>query len=994
MTAAVPRRLQTLIDAALDRWQRDEQPHAGRSARRLAAALAEGRVQVAYQPIVALHDRRLVAVEALLRLHDGEDAGLGTAAAVVAVAEDDGLIDALGTYVLIHACSQLTAWRSRPELAELQLHVNISPWQLRDERFVATLQQTLEHTRLDHDDVILEVTETAAFGPDGVAEATLSTLDALDIEVAIDDFGTGFASLDLLAATPARSIKLDRSFVASVGAITEPPRGRALVVQAAIGLGRALGLRVVAEGIETPEQAHTLQAWGCVYGQGFLFAKPAFADELDLSPPPAQRPAVAATGTERRLSNEAIDLALALALALVTAAARPQSVRADAQQLALLLGETLGIDRRQADIAAVLATIHDAPQRFAEVVTPKSGSAAAVDLARELGAGPGLLPDAGPGQLAAAAWLLSIARHERAELTTTLTRLGTPLSASTRERIEAWWHGTDPEPAPITQLRTLEARLRHRDEASRRLRSMSALTRAVSGAGTLLDVLEVTAEEARVALGAASLSITRLERDRGVQHTLVNVGELAGWEQRRPTDEAYPFSAFPRATERLLNQAIHVAVAGAGQDPPEEQMLDLLDKGSSAAVPIVIDGTTWGEVYATTNRDTPAFTASDAPFLRAVANVVALAIRRTEHVGELARLADEDPLTRLGNRRALERHLGAACAGDTEMGLLLLDVDGLSAINDVHGSPAGDAVLVEVGDALTRVAATTPNVFAARLGGDEFCLAMTGGSSDIESILDRIRRRLAGGNGPRPSLSAGYAQVRCCDDDAIATLLRRADAAQFLASRTGAPLVAVGPDSDLPAGLDVEAPTPGVPGGDATGTGTARAVIDRGVGSDAALWRWADQIDGPARNRLEGLGELAVSLLDLNRYALSEQPTGRATVHIQSLHVRRRRPNFAPFVSMDDEVYEVADFPVTERAIATGCGFVVDVDDPRADAAERALLTEFGHRYLIAIGEAHPDGGGLLLELYGDEQSRPLAVALPLLEALAARTLGRDVDLR
>ncbi|MEX1176932.1 MAG: EAL domain-containing protein [Nitriliruptor sp.] len=270
----LPAPLRALVDATVQRWRSGPRPAEGDPAVALAAAIEAGAVAPVYQPIVRLPGGDPVAVEALVRIPSLTDPRLGDATHIVAVAEASGLIVPLGLEVLGRACVQLRRWRRRARTRDLRVNVNVSPFQLREDRFVDQVHRTLEVTGLPASALVLEITETAAFEGDGVAEGALFSLARLGVELAVDDFETGFASLELLAATPARSIKLDRSFVGSVGDLREPPRGRATVVQATIGLGRSLGLRIVAEGIERSDQVRTLTAWGCEFGQGYLFGGP------------------------------------------------------------------------------------------------------------------------------------------------------------------------------------------------------------------------------------------------------------------------------------------------------------------------------------------------------------------------------------------------------------------------------------------------------------------------------------------------------------------------------------------------------------------------------------------------------------------------------------------------------------------------------------------------------------------------------------------------
>jgi diguanylate cyclase (GGDEF)-like protein len=988
-TVPLPRPLADLVETARSRWR------AGRLGREaadgavdeLAAALGSPVLRVAYQPIIELATRRPVAVEALVRIDRAASPWLGDASGIVEVAERSGLIAVLGTDVLVRACTQLASWRRDPARRDLQVHVNVSPHQLRDDRFVEVVERTLQVTDLPARALVVEVTETAAFEGDGRAEATLTTLTNLGVEVSIDDFGTGFASLELLASTPARSIKLDRTFTAAVGSDTEPPRGRALMVRAAIGLGHELGLRVVAEGIESEVQARTLTSWGCSFGQGYLFAAPSRPEQLRL------RPAVAVprrndARPSASLSPEAIELALSVATLLANFDPEDHDLRSDAVAIAVRLAEASAMDRRAADVTTLLAAVTDPPRRIGELL-PAGGGTVVAELAAALATAPALRPTAPVGALAAAARRLARARATKRPFAHALASVDPSVDPATHTRLAAWWDHPTASPPVRDELRALERRLRDRDEASRRLRSLTTLTEAIGRDGSLEDVLEVTAEEARLALGASSLSISRLERDRGLLRTLVNTGELSPDEERRPTDETYALSDFPLAAARLFDRAVNIEVAANPDgDGGELALLERFGKGSSVGAPITVSGTTWGELYATTAIDAPPFTMADAAFVTAIANVIAVAIQRTEQVEQLARLAGEDPLTRLANRRLLEQRVDAFLSGEApgrELGILMLDVDGLKDVNDEFGHSEGDALLVRVADVLSRTALTLPGALAARLAGDEFCIVVPGPGHGIEDVVDRLRRRLADGPPPQPRLSAGFAVIRAGECD-LSELLRRADAAQYRAKRTGVPLVVLGPDAALPD------PTSVPPGAASPRRRRTSEAADHGGAARTALTRWQRMLDqGSVVQRLEALGDVLVSLLDLNRWLLSEVPIDSPTMRIRSIHTRRRNPGSTPFPPLEEQVYALADFPATAEALAVDAGFQVHVDDPTADPDERALLAELGNRYLIALAQTDRDGCGWFLELFGDAESHPLEDAVAVVEALASRTLGRGV---
>jgi diguanylate cyclase (GGDEF)-like protein len=986
----LPRPLGDLVHAALHRWRSQVGPP-GRdqpAAIALADAITTGAVRVAYQPIVALETRRAVAAEALVRIDRPRHAELVDATGIIGVAEASGLITAVGTSVLVQACTQLAAWQRDEHQRRLQMHVNISPHQLRDERIVEVVERTLALTRLAPSSLVLEVTETAAFEGDGLAEATLTSLTALGVEIAIDDFGTGFASLELLASTPARSMKLDRTFTASVGDVGEAPRGRALMVQAAIGLGHALGLRVVAEGVESEVQARTLSAWGCNFGQGYLFARASRPDELSLRRTvPAPLPTPSVRSAQLGLSDEATHLALATATVLAETSPGDAERRADAMACAVVLAEGLACDRWDADTAAVLAALVDDPARLDAVLAPTGGSRSVTELRDALAAPAALTRGADQGALAEAARSIARQRHEQRALEDILASFSCPIDPALRDHLASWWQDRPVSPSALDELAALERRLRHRDDAGRRLRSLTALTQAIGRSGSLEDVLELTAEEARAALGAASLSIARLERDRSWLRVLVNVGDLATWEDARPAHEVYDLSDRPLASARLIDRAVHIELASADQaEAPAGRLLAASGKGSSLAVPIVIGGATWGEVYATTALGEPPFTMADAPFGIAVANVVGSAIQGSEEVEQLGRLAGEDPLTHLANRRQLEQRLAElleeGVPGD-EVGLLMLDVDRLKDINDEYGHAEGDALLVRIADVLSRVTLTVPGALAARLAGDEFCMAVPGAGQGIDAAVARLRQRLEDGPPPRPRLSAGFATVRVGQGDA-GQLLRRADAAQYRARWADLPLVRLSADQPIPA-------TPSVPALREPQRRRSLDPDDLGPASTAAITRWRSMLASPAvLPRLEAIGDAAVALLDLNRWVLSEAPTGGPTLHLRRLNIRRRSPGSDPFPPSAEQVYRLEDFPRTVEALRTGRGFAVHVDDASGDPTERAVLAELGNRYVVLLTE-RDEGGDWVLELYGDAHSAPFEDAVAVIEALATRALGREV---
>ena len=242
----------------------------------LEGAVGRGELYVLYQPMVDLTDGSPVAVEALVRW-EHPTRGLVPPVRFIPIAERSGAITALGLFVLERACTQMTAWRARvPAGRRLHVSVNLSPRQLQEPTLVHDVLSVLERTGLAPEHLVLEVTESAIVD-EKTSLAALRALRSHGIRIAIDDFGTGYSSLHYLTRLPVDILKIDRSFVAELNGT---PEGSA-ITEAVIRLSQVLHLTTVAEGIETPDQAAELLALGCDTGQGYLYAKPLPAAELD-----------------------------------------------------------------------------------------------------------------------------------------------------------------------------------------------------------------------------------------------------------------------------------------------------------------------------------------------------------------------------------------------------------------------------------------------------------------------------------------------------------------------------------------------------------------------------------------------------------------------------------------------------------------------------------------------------------------------------------------
>jgi diguanylate cyclase (GGDEF)-like protein/PAS domain S-box-containing protein len=236
----------------------------------LRQALDRGELHLVYQPIVTLHDRQIVEVEALLRWQHPQR-GLISPAAFIPVAEDTGLIVTIGQWVLEQACRQVRIWQQqRPSVPPLVVSVNLSGRQFQHASLVADVERVLRNTGIDPHSLKLEITESILMRD---VEATVATCDALKrlgVQLAIDDFGTGYSSLGQLKRFPFDALKIDRSFVDGLGRNDQD----AAIVQSVVTLARSLSLNVTAEGIETPAQEAHVRLLGCEHGQGYLFARP------------------------------------------------------------------------------------------------------------------------------------------------------------------------------------------------------------------------------------------------------------------------------------------------------------------------------------------------------------------------------------------------------------------------------------------------------------------------------------------------------------------------------------------------------------------------------------------------------------------------------------------------------------------------------------------------------------------------------------------------
>jgi diguanylate cyclase (GGDEF)-like protein len=239
----------------------------------LSRGVSDGEIEVFYQPIMYLDSGVIYGAEALARWRHPVR-GIVEPGEFIPLAEESGAILELGRAVLFEACRAASTWRA-PAGAPLAVTINLSAAQLGQDDFVRDLVDILRATGLPPDRLVLEMTETVMFHDTETTIARLTALRDLGIRVGIDDFGTGYSSLGYLRRFPVDILKIAREFVA---APESGPDGWAFA-HAIVALGRSLGLRIVAEGIEAQEQFDQLREMGCELGQGFLFARPMTGDK-------------------------------------------------------------------------------------------------------------------------------------------------------------------------------------------------------------------------------------------------------------------------------------------------------------------------------------------------------------------------------------------------------------------------------------------------------------------------------------------------------------------------------------------------------------------------------------------------------------------------------------------------------------------------------------------------------------------------------------------
>ena len=237
----------------------------------LRIALKANEFYLNYQPIICLQTETITGFEALVRWHHPTK-GFISPGKFIPIAEQTNLILPLGMWILESACRQIKQWQSRlnGRHSDFTISVNISGKQFEQENFIEQLDRIIEDTEIDIKHLKLEVTETLLMNNVEIADRIFRQLRERTIQLSIDDFGTGYSSLSYLDRFPVDTLKIDRSFVSRLDRANQT----STIVKATLELAHNLGFNVVAEGVETQQQADRLRDWGCEFAQGYFYAKP------------------------------------------------------------------------------------------------------------------------------------------------------------------------------------------------------------------------------------------------------------------------------------------------------------------------------------------------------------------------------------------------------------------------------------------------------------------------------------------------------------------------------------------------------------------------------------------------------------------------------------------------------------------------------------------------------------------------------------------------
>jgi diguanylate cyclase (GGDEF)-like protein len=498
-----------------------------------------------------------------------------------------------------------------------------------------------------------------------------------------------------------------------------------------------------------------------------------------------------------------------------------------------------------------------------------------------------------------------------------------------------------------------------------RLQALVQIARIVGATRRFDDLVRETAEESRKALGGVAASISRWERDAGMLRTLVNVGRLGPGEVPQPDNEVYPVSDWPR-TIGLVDEGRGYVISLADPPSPERRLLEAQGRGSGVSVAIHVEGRVWGELYVSRSTAEPSYVADDLEFAEAVAVQVAAGIVQADHFARIERLAYQDPLTQLANRRAVDDRLEAAIdehrIGGTHLGLVLADINRLKHVNDSRGHEAGDRLICAVADAVSRAAAEAPGSLAGRIGGDEFCIVVSGGGD----VSRRVGERLCEMVDAMPmstGVSCGVSATDWTpgDIESPLKLFRLADAAQYRAKRTGVhrPVLAGAPETEPP------------DDGSERRTLRGRTSVDVAMLLESGV-ELLDRIGAVEEQaRLEVVAEHLTRATDGAAWWVSCATEGDTVLRAVASSIYRDPRDEEPGHGDLGMPFDLADFPVTAAAIRDAGAFLVERGAPGNDPAEEVALIGAGYESVLGAG-GRGQAGGWLVEIYADSISLPL----------------------
>jgi len=518
-----------------------------------------------------------------------------------------------------------------------------------------------------------------------------------------------------------------------------------------------------------------------------------------------------------------------------------------------------------------------------------------------------------------------------------------------------------------------------------RLRSLLDIAKVIGAISRFEDLIELSAEAARHALDASSLSVSRWDPSQGVFRTLVNVGLLGPFEERFPSDEQYAAAAYPQADTLINSRRGYVASVDDGDS--EAALLAVLQKDSSLGIPIVVDARIWGAIYATRSVGQRRFEGGDLDFAFAVATQMAAGVVQADHLARIGRLAFEDPLTGLANRRAVDERLEADMAdylqSGTPVSLILADINRLKQVNDSFGHEAGDRLIISVADAVSRASGLAAGSLAARIGGDEFCIVIRGVSSDVAMRVADELCRLVENQPMSTGVSCGVASTDglAIPFDTPVRLFRLADAAQYRAKRAGS-------RTPVRAGFTVADAPDDVPLDRRARRG--RLTVER----QAVLESGYDLLDRMAgcevQTRLEAVADHLLVLLDAAAWWVSHVPTGGQQLVSVGSSVQRFAENIDVHGIAQAELgacFDLDLFPASQAAIRDARVFVIEIGSPGNDPAEEQTLVTAGYTSTLIAGSTGASGGWLV-EIFGDPISIPFAGYDAVLRALVAVAVG------